>query len=97
MTYNINFAKLNIVGRGSQHYTLQLNILYLWFNKIVKTNSLSLMNDMDIKSGIETNTYLHSNYSHKGVVCVKVCVGFSARLLFCHFAFEIYKILERRS
>ena len=90
MTYNINFAKLNIVGRGSQHYTLQLKNVYLFF-------TLSLMNDMDIKSGIETNTYLHSNYSHKGVVCVKVCVGFSARLLFCHFAFEIYKILERRS
>ena len=35
-----------------------------------------------IKSGIETNTYLHINSSHKGVVCVKVCVGFSARL-FC--------------
>lgn len=38
------------------------------------------MYDTDIKSGIETSTYLHSNSSHKGVVCVKVCIGFSARL-----------------
>lgn len=55
------------------------------------------MYDTDIKSDIETNTYLHSNSSHKGVVCVILCVGFNARLFFCHFAFEIYKILERRS
>ena len=40
------------------------------------------MYDTDIKSDIETNTYLHSNSSHMGVVCVKVCVSFSARL-FC--------------
>lgn len=51
------------------------------------------MYDRIIKSGIETNTYLHSNSSHKGVVCVKVCVGFSARL-FLHL--EIYRIGERR-
>ena len=45
------------------------------------------MYDTDIKSDIETNTYLHNYSSHKGVICVKVCVGFSARLLFCHFIF----------
>lgn len=48
------------------------------------------MNDMVIKSGIETNTYLHSNSSHKGVVCVKICVGFSARLFVLRF--DTYKI-----
>ena len=40
------------------------------------------MYDRIIKSDIETNTYLHSNSSHKGVVCVILCIGFSARL-FC--------------
>ncbi len=29
LTHKINLAKLNSVGRGSQHYTLQLNILFL--------------------------------------------------------------------
>ncbi len=46
--------------------------------------------------GIETNTYLHSIPHWWEVICVILCVGFSARLLFCHFAFEIYKNQEKR-
>lgn len=47
------------------------------------------MYDREIKSGIEANTYLHSNSSHKGVVCVKVCIGFNARLFVLPFCILI--------
>lgn len=55
------------------------------------------MNDMHIKSGIETNTYLHNHSSHKGEVCVKVCVGFSARLFYVLIPVKFRKeVLDER-
>lgn len=47
------------------------------------------MYDRIIKSDIETNTYLHSNFSHKRVVCIKVCIRFQC-LAFLRS--EIYKV-----
>ena len=44
---NYFICKLNSIGRGSQHYTLQLNILLIYFYSL--TNELKLIFKFNVR------------------------------------------------